>query len=432
MKKNRQDGKERKRPFRWIWLILILAAVTAGAVYSRFGGFGPGRAADPEEFASYAESVEKMAVPDEARVIALGEAAHGCAEFQELKLDVFRVLVEDYGVRAFALEGDYGGCEAADRYIQGGEGSAREAAAAIGFAIYRTDQMEALIQWMRDYNETAEEEDRLRFYGFDMQRCSYNYRFLLEDAEALGLDVSGLEEIWDPEADDFSEACGPERREEILKAVREDLAGREGDLAEKACQHADILLQNMELGRTMDSGTGYAPLRDSFMATNVRWILDREKESGSGRIFVSAHNGHIEKRGNYGGQGKVMGNLLADELGEGYYAVGTDFYKAGVNLPEGKDGKRSVHTFYSHDPLAAAAHRCGLAMSWLDFSALPEGSSLRQQTEDYMWMGSLGELYSPLMLVLPQAYRVWDSPAVLYDSMIFVSDAHPTKIRAAD
>ena len=34
-------------------------------------------------------------------------------------------VVEKYGVRAFALEADYGGCEAANRYIHGGAGTAQ-------------------------------------------------------------------------------------------------------------------------------------------------------------------------------------------------------------------------------------------------------------------------------------------------------------------
>ena len=52
------------------------------------------------------------------------------------------------------LEGDYGGCEQVNRYIHGGEGTAQEAAAAIGFSIYRTEEMAELISYMRQYNES--------------------------------------------------------------------------------------------------------------------------------------------------------------------------------------------------------------------------------------------------------------------------------------
>ena len=59
-------------------------------------------------------------------------------------------MVEKYGVRAFALEGDFGSCEAVNRYIHGADGSADEAAASIGFTIYRTREMADLIEWMRN------------------------------------------------------------------------------------------------------------------------------------------------------------------------------------------------------------------------------------------------------------------------------------------
>ena len=36
--------------------------------------------------------------------------------------------------------------------------------------------------------------------------------------------------------------------------------------------------------------------------------------------------------------------------------------------------------------------------------------------------------YSTLYRILPRGYRVWASPAELYDAMIYVSDAHPIKV----
>ena len=124
-----------------------------------------------------------------------------------------------------------------------------------------------------------------------------------------------------------------------------------------------------------------------------------------------------------------MGNLLADELGEGYFAIGTDFFKARVNLPKGEShNNRSNHTFYSYNPLAKASKKCGYDMAWLDFSIIPDDSPLQHYISGYTWLGSIGEGYSPLMAVMPMAYRVWDSPAELYDGMILVSNAHPTVI----
>ena len=147
--------KKRTRHFkiRYIIFVFLGVALLASLVFMRFGGFGTGKTANVEEFAEYAQSVENLSIPEDKKIIALGEATHGNVEFQQLKLEVFKQMVEHYDVRAFALEGDYGGCEQVNQYIHGGKGTAQEAAAAIGFAIYRTDEMAALISYMREYNE---------------------------------------------------------------------------------------------------------------------------------------------------------------------------------------------------------------------------------------------------------------------------------------
>ena len=170
-------------------------------------------------------------------------------------------------------------------------------------------------------------------------------------------------------------------------------------------------------------------LRDQLMAENVLWILSMEEQRGNSCIFISGHNGHIERFGNYGAGTRVMGNILSDELGDGYFAIGTDFYKTNCNLPK-NDGKRITHTFYSYDPLAKAAKKAGYDMSWLDFSKVPENSQLKEQITDHVSMGSLGEGYSAIFMGLfPRSYRTSQSPEKLYDGMIFVTDARPIEIR---
>jgi erythromycin esterase len=92
-----------------------------------------------------------------------------------------------------------------------------------------------------------------------------------------------------------------------------------------------------------------------------------------------------------------------------------------------------TRTFYSADPLAKAASKKEMDLCWLDFGKVPGDSVLRQDIDGYIFMGSLGEapgdgangiVYS----LLPQAYRIWQSPSQLYDGMIFVREAHPTEI----
>ena len=43
------------------------------------------------EFEKYAVTVEDISIPEQAKIVALGEATHGNQEFQQLKLDVFKI-----------------------------------------------------------------------------------------------------------------------------------------------------------------------------------------------------------------------------------------------------------------------------------------------------------------------------------------------------
>lgn len=162
------------------------------------------------------------------------------------------------------------------------------------------------------------------------------------------------------------------------------------------------------------------------MEENTLWILEQEEKCGEKCIFVSGHNGHVEKLGSY----ENMGSLLYEELGSSYYVVGTDFYKTTCNLSRGENGTRTNQTFYSYDPLAKAAKKAGFDICWLDFSKIPEDSSLKQYTAEYIYNGSLGEGYNVIIRVNPKAYyRVFDHPEKAYDSMIYVSEGTPTTIK---
>lgn len=288
----------KKKKHSRIWAvagIILLGIVAAGSIYSHFGGFGTGPCADTTEFAQYAEQVEDLKIPEKTKIVALGEASHGNAEFQQLKLSVFQNLVENAGIRAFALEGDYGGCEYVNRYIHGGEGTAEQAAAAIGFAIYRTDEMADLISYMRKYNETAKDGDDLRFYGFDMQRWSYNLQYLIEACEKAGIDVTELKKLEDTE-EQHSE-YDVEQQSRVITEIKEELQKSDVKDIVQADHLADTLLQNISLGKVINSAVEGNVLRDQLMAENVLWILSMEEQRGNSCIFISGHNGHIERLG---------------------------------------------------------------------------------------------------------------------------------------
>ncbi|WP_022768887.1 erythromycin esterase family protein [Butyrivibrio sp. NC2007] len=415
---------------------ILLIMVTCSLVYAHLGGFSTGKSADIDEFAKYAKKITgdelpSIDVPEGTRIVALGEATHGNKEFQELKKLVFQDMVENKGIRAFVLEADTGGCEAINRYIHGGEGTLEEATETLGFQIYRTDEMADLISWMKSYNEKAKEGQDIRFYGFDMQDKEYELRYVIEALKEYGISTAGLDQLMD--GVDYSDEFSREDREKILSEVR-DILLENHDQA--AAHYADVLIQNSKLFDEYENNpNGSFGLRDTLMAENVMWILAQEEQLGNKMIFICGHNGHMEQFGTYrGGNDKVMGNILADKVGsDAYFSIGTDFYKTTCNLPK-NEKQRTTFTVYSHDPLAKAAYKSGNDICMLDFSKVPDDSSIAAQINGYTFMGSLGDqsiggINRIVMRAIPYTYREWKNPHEAYDAMIFVSKAHPTKTR---
>ena len=105
---------------------------------------------------SYTETdMSSISVPSNVRVVGLGEASHGVKQYHEMKAEVFKNMVQNNGCHTFIIEGDFGGALKVDEYIHGGDGTAEEAVGEIGFAIYRTQEMVDLVNWMRSYNVSA-------------------------------------------------------------------------------------------------------------------------------------------------------------------------------------------------------------------------------------------------------------------------------------
>lgn len=395
----------------------LLCMIMTGTMLLTMTGCG----GNVENFNEYVTEVEEMQVPEETEIVALGEASHGNAEFQELKLDVLKVLVEQRKVQSFSLEGDFGGCQRVNEYIHGADMTAEEAVADIGFQLYRTEQMVALAKWMREYNETADEAEQLSFYGFDMQRYEHGAEIATDYCNQKGIDPSPVTEIFGESETEYSYDEKVKLLEQLEKEV---LESGEDEQTKIAARCIACLIQNVQMGHLDETNPGgYNKLRDSLMAENVNWIVSHEKEKGNDCVMISGHNGHVAKKGN---SYTNTGSILAEQYGEAYFVIGTDFYETECNLPV-NDGREN-HKFVSNDPLAKKTGEAGLKKAYLDFEKAMENDELASVLKKPMSMGSLGEFYGWYMNFLPKTYRIKMKPVQLYDAMIFVTNATPTEI----
>lgn len=413
-------------------LLLGLILLVLGILLFRFGKQKLEEMQAHREIPGLREEMKPLSanhIPANVSVLAIGEAVHGSREFQALKLSVLREMVEKQGYTAFALEADYSECADINRYLQSGEGKPEELVQKFSFPIYHTKEMAALLGWIQDWNRTAPEEKKVRFYGFDMQNPETGYAFLKQYSLAHGLATEAefdavLKNILTPPY-----SLSPESAGQAIVFL-DGLRAKAGDADMRDADARDFRMELTTVRQAMESWTSTEEsntLRDRDMAENVEAIRKIEAEIGSGKIVISAHDGHIERVNPIY---TSMGVLLAQNFGNDYYAIGTDVWKVRDNIKSMGEAKRSMQTFVSCDPLAAQARFAEGQQYVLYFSALSdEESRIAALVRTPMRMMQLGEGYTFLMRLLPdRSYRLKGAPAAYYDAMLFLYEAHPIEI----
>ena len=384
-----------------------------------------------------AKSVEDIDIPDNVKIVGVGEATHGSVEFQNLKLEIFKMLVENKGFTAFCLEADFGDCIEANNYIQGGDGTAREIVNNMAFTIYHTQQMADILDWMREYNSSVTEDKHLRFYGFDMQnpeKCVNELYSYMKSNNITGIDVSGIDYFVDEKRSEAMTSADKEQVKkeltEIKKAI-ESVSSGDNDFDKNCALH---LVDNIETSVnyvSLSFQDKYAE-RDQKMADNVSWILEQEKTIGTGKIMLAAHDGHVAKKGQSMYMTITMGGALKEKYGEGYYSLGTDFFKgmSNVSVSRAISDTYQRKDFYvtTADPIAYQAKYVNDKRFYLDFesTAGKENKKVCDLIHSSISMGSVGEGFTELYYLFHSAYRVEMAPAELYDGMIFYYKVGPT------
>lgn len=413
-------------------LLLGLILLVLGILLFRFGKQKLEEMQAHREIPGLREEMKPLSanhIPANVSVLAIGEAVHGSREFQALKLSVLREMVEKQGYTAFALEADYSECADINRYLQSGEGKPEELVQKFSFPIYHTKEMAELLGWIQDWNRTAPEEKKVRFYGFDMQNPETGYAFLKQYSIAHGLATEAefdavLKNILTPPY-----SLSPESAGQAIVFL-DGLRAKAGDADMRDADARDFQMELTTVRQAMESWTSTEEsntLRDRDMAENVEAIRKIEAEIGSGKIVISAHDGHIERVNPIY---TSMGVLLAQNFGNDYYAIGTDVWKVRDNIKSMGEAKRSMQTFVSCDPLAAQARFAAGQQYVLYFSEVSdEKSRVAALVRSPMRMMQLGEGYTFLMRLLPdRSYRLKGAPAAYYDAMLFLYEAHPIEI----
>lgn len=377
----------------------------------------------------YTTKIADIEVDESVKIIGLGEATHGNVELQNLKKDVFEALLENNGCRIFAIEGDFGGGLKVNEYIHGGEGTAREATAEIGFALYRTKEMENLIQWMRDYNAKTSEQEQISFYGFDMQRYDNSKEVLFKYLETVGNESresykEGLKNLSDETVYEQDENLIKEAQTVAEQLQKELISQRDAYIAasdtksyEIACECIHAIIENATLQLSSD----YGNLRDGYMKERINWIYALE---GNQQIFITGHDGHIEKSGAVKSY-VSMGTQLGKEYGKDYYAIGTDFIRGDVNVVNSA-GERNNLSIENRNAITNLFENQEGNVFYLDFAKAENIPELKRMITHKQSMINIGSTLDSFQTKIKPFYTLNMIPNKAYDAIIIIRQVTPT------
>jgi len=287
----------------------------------------------------FADLARLRAIIADARIVSLGEATHGTREFFQLKHRLLEYCVCELGFTIFGIEASYPECLRVNDYVLHGTGNPAEALASQRFWTWDTEEVLALIEWMRAWNGTHARQ--VKFYGFDMQFPTEAALGVLDYLERVAPDLAtaSQEALW-PLSDDASAHrfhLLPEATREaaraciacLLEAFAREHAAWAAATSELEWQLARLNAVVLDQAARLRLSISHDVLvsRDIAMAENVRALL--ELEGPDAKAVLWAHNGHVARESGYFTDNKVpianMGSRLHEMLGRKHLVVGFAF-----------------------------------------------------------------------------------------------------------
>ena len=248
----------------------------------------------------------------DARVVLLGEATHGTAEFYDMRAHISRELIRRKGFNFIAVEADWPDAAQVDHFIRGTRSEPGEEIAFSRFPtwMWANRQVLEFVKWLRDYNQQFPDPDHaVGFYGLDLYSLYSSIDTVIryldevdESAAEVARQRYGCLTPWqkDPASygamavNDKHRSCEPQVVE-ILNDImdkRLHYAAANGRRYLDAVANARLVKNAEKYYRVMYQGSAESwNQRDTHMFDSLQHLLEfHGKES---KAIVWAHNSHI-------------------------------------------------------------------------------------------------------------------------------------------
>lgn len=280
----------------------------------------------------------------DARLVLLGEASHGTAEFYEMRARITRELIEQKGFSMVTVEADWPDAAAVDRYVRGApsQGVSEKFFTRFPRWMWANEAVLHFIDWLRDYNRRFDRpEDAVGFHGLDMYSLYSSIEAVVRYLEEIDPELAriarqryGCLSPWagDPVTYGASAVSGRYREcEAEVVAMLGDILNKHLEYARQdgwrfvdAAQNARLIANAEKYYRIMYYG-GRASwnLRDSHMFETLQTLL--EYRGSHSKAVVWAHNSHLGDASatEMGARGEYnVGQLCRQHFGEQAYLIG--------------------------------------------------------------------------------------------------------------
>ncbi len=277
----------------------------------------------------------------DARVVCLGEATHGSAEFYALRAEITKALVRTRGFTVVAAEADWPDAARIHRYTKGLPAAPLpewRAFARFPEWMWRNHEVLAFVEWLRDWNATHAPAG---FYGLDLYSLYRSIRLVLDYLEGVDPAAArvareryGALMPWEGDPATYGRAVVTGRyrgcEDEVVAMLRDvlarevDYAARDGEHFLDAVGNARVVADAEAYYRVMYYGGSESwNLRDRHMFATLESLL--RFHGPDAKAVLWEHNSHLGDAAatEMGVRGEVnVGHLCRQVFGERAYLVG--------------------------------------------------------------------------------------------------------------
>jgi protein-L-isoaspartate(D-aspartate) O-methyltransferase len=299
------------------------------------------------------------------RVVLLGEATHGTAEFYDARAAITEMLVRRHGFNIVAVEADWPDAAVFDAYVRGLPRPKVPKAAFTRFPtwMWRNGEVAAFLNRLKAINQAIRDpERRCGFYGLDIYSLGASIEAVLDylgkvdsEAGAIARERYGCLTPWRADPVRYGRMalsrgyalCEKPVTDALLDLLRKrlDYLFRDGEAFFDAEQNARIVSAAEQYYRVMYYGDAVSwNLRDQHMfGTLARLIEHRGPDS---KAVVWAHNSHIgdaefTEMGQVRGEHNI-GQLARAKFGENAALIGFGTDRGTVAAASNWDGPMEI------------------------------------------------------------------------------------------